>query len=153
MINHDPLNDTSPEAEAVLISLLRRAPSWRKFKMVGDLNATVKEFALAGIQERYPNASQSEINRHLADLLLGEELAAKIFGTWDEFRCNPNCRDVKSTPRPSSASRQTAKSYQSPLAGSAYPHAPAARSPCQSPLSSPRSTYFSQPHTRSASDD
>lgn len=79
-------HDTSPEAEAVLIDLLRQAPAWRKFKMVGDLNATVKQFALAGIRERHPSATEKEAKRHLADLLLGEELAAKVYGEWDEFQ-------------------------------------------------------------------
>lgn len=86
MINHDPLSDTSPEAEAVLIALLRQAPAWRKFKMVGDLNATVKQFALAGIHERHPEAQAHELRRHLADLLLGEDLAAAVYGEWDEFQ-------------------------------------------------------------------
>lgn len=82
------LNDTSPEAEAVLIELLRQAPSWRKLKMVGDLNATVKQFALSGIRERHPDASEEEVRRHLADILLGEALAAKVYGEWHEF--NPS---------------------------------------------------------------
>ena len=86
MNSHDPLNDTSPEAEAVLLTLLRQAPSWRKFKMVGDLNATVRQFALVGIRQRYPKATEREIYRHLADLLLGEELAALAYGEWDEFQ-------------------------------------------------------------------
>lgn len=79
-------SDTSPEAEAVLIALLREAPPWRKFKMVGELNATVKLFVLAGIRERHPNATEEEVKRHLADILLGEELAAKVYGAWDEFQ-------------------------------------------------------------------
>lgn len=85
-MSHNPLNDTSPEAEAVLIALLRQAPSWRKFRMVGDLNATVKLFALAGIRERHPEATESETKRHLADILLGAELAAVVYGTWDEYQ-------------------------------------------------------------------
>jgi hypothetical protein len=85
MTYHDPLSDTSPEVEAILIDLLRQAPAWRKFKMVGDLNATVKEFALVGIRERYPYATEREIKRHLADLLLGEDMAARVYGAWDEF--------------------------------------------------------------------
>ncbi len=80
------LDDTSPEAEAVLISLLRQAPAWRKFKMVGDLNATVKQFALTGIRQRHPHASEREVRRHLADILLGDELAAIVYGEWDEFQ-------------------------------------------------------------------
>lgn len=73
-------SDTSPEAEAVLIDLLRQAPSWRKLEMVGELNAAVREFALNGLRERYPKADSSEINRRLADLLLGAELAEKVYG-------------------------------------------------------------------------
>ena len=86
MANSDILNDTMPEAEAVLIALLRQAPAWRKFKMVGDLNATVKQFALAGIRQRHPHASEQEVRRHLADILLGDELAAAVYGEWDEFQ-------------------------------------------------------------------
>ena len=81
-----PLSDTSPEVEEVLIQLLRQAPAWRKFKMVGELNATVKQFALAGIRQRHPDASEAELKRHLADILLGEELAAKVYGEWHEFQ-------------------------------------------------------------------
>ena len=73
-------SDTLPEAEEILIQLLRQAPAWRKFKMVGELNATVKQFALAGIRQRHPDASEAEVKRHLADILLGEELAAKVYG-------------------------------------------------------------------------
>ena len=78
MVSHDPLPDTDPKTEAVLISLLRSAPDWRKFKMVADLNATVKQFAIVGIRQRYPNATVQEVRRHLADILLGEELATKV---------------------------------------------------------------------------
>ena len=84
MIVHDPLNDTSPEVEAVLINLLRQAPSWKKFKMVGDLNSTVKQFAVIGIRQRFPSATDQEVGRHLADILLGAELAAKVYGEWHE---------------------------------------------------------------------
>ena len=88
MVKLDPLSDTSAEAEAVLIALLREAPAWRKFKMVGDLNATVKQFALAGIRARHPNATEREQKRHLADLLLGEELAAAVYGEGDEIQAS-----------------------------------------------------------------
>ncbi len=54
--------------------------------MVGDLNATVKHFALAGIRQRHPNATEREVKRHLADLLLGEELAALVYGEWDVYQ-------------------------------------------------------------------
>jgi hypothetical protein len=36
--------------------------------------------AMAGLRRRYPNADNEEIRRRLADLLLGEELAHKVYG-------------------------------------------------------------------------
>lgn len=77
-------SDTTPEAEAVLIGLLRRAPSWRKLEMVGQLNRTAQMMALAGLRERYPHASAEELRRRLAGLLLGEELAVKAYGPLPE---------------------------------------------------------------------
>ncbi len=72
--------DTSPEAEAVLIELLRQAPPWRKLHMVSQLNQTVRTLALSGLRQRYPEATSQELRRRLADLLLGPELAARVYG-------------------------------------------------------------------------
>ena len=72
--------DTAAEAERVQIELFRRAPSWRKMEMVDALNQTVRMFALAGLRQRFPRASDAELRRRLADLLLGAELAARVYG-------------------------------------------------------------------------
>ena len=72
--------DTRPEAEAVLIRLLRQAPAWRKLEMVDQLNQSVKLLALAGLRQRCPNDSEDQLHRRLADLLLGDELALKVYG-------------------------------------------------------------------------
>ena len=72
--------DTSPEAEAVLIRLLRDAPTWRKLEMVDQLNQAVKLLALTGLRQRYPNESEAQLRRRLAGLLLGEDLACKAYG-------------------------------------------------------------------------
>ncbi len=72
--------DTRPEAEAVLIELLRQAPPWRKLHMVGQLNQTVRTLALSGLRQRHPQADPQELRRRLADLLLGPELAARVYG-------------------------------------------------------------------------
>ena len=72
--------DTRPEAERVQIELLRQAPAWRKMQMVGELNQTVCALALSGLRQRFPNATPDELRRRLADLLLGEELAARVYG-------------------------------------------------------------------------
>ena len=73
-------SDTSPEAEAVLIRLLRQAPPWRKLEMVDQLNQSVKLLALAGLRQRFPQEDDERIRRRLADLLLGEEMALKVYG-------------------------------------------------------------------------
>jgi hypothetical protein len=72
--------DTSPEAEAVLIRLLRQAPPWRKLETVDQLNQSVKLLALVGLRQRFPQEDDECIRRRLADLLLGEEMALKVFG-------------------------------------------------------------------------
>jgi len=72
--------DTSPEAEKVLLELMRQTPPWRKLELLGGLNAMAREFALAGLRDRHPNASEQELRRRLADLLLGPELALKVYG-------------------------------------------------------------------------
>ena len=73
--------DTSPEAEAVLIRLLREAPPWRKLEMVDQLNQSVKLLALIGLRQRFPQRDNEYIHRRLADLLLGEDLASKVYGS------------------------------------------------------------------------
>jgi hypothetical protein len=72
------LTDTRPEAEAVLIDLLRQAPPWRKIRMMEQLNQQMRALSLAGVRARHPQADETEVRRRLADLLLGPELAATI---------------------------------------------------------------------------
>jgi hypothetical protein len=76
--------DTHPEAEAVLVRLLREAPSWRKLEMVGQLNEAVKTMMLIGLRERYPEDLPALLRRRMADLLLGPELAAQVYGPLGE---------------------------------------------------------------------
>ncbi len=74
--------DTSPEAEAILNDLLREAPAWRKLRSLGQLNAMAKALALSGLRERYPLAGEAELQRRLADRVLGRELAAAVYGPY-----------------------------------------------------------------------
>jgi hypothetical protein len=76
--------DTSPEVEELQIKLLRQAPPWRKLEMVGQLNETVRTFALSGLRQRHPHATPQELRRRLADLLLGVELAMLVYGPLEE---------------------------------------------------------------------
>jgi ABC-type transport system involved in cytochrome bd biosynthesis fused ATPase/permease subunit len=72
--------DTNAKAERIQIELLRRAPAWRKVQMVAQLNETVRTLALSGLRQRHPNASPQELRRLLADIILGESLAEKVYG-------------------------------------------------------------------------
>ena len=79
-------SDTRPEAEAVLIELLRQAPPWRKLRMVGQLSQTVRTLALSGLRQRHPDATPQELRRRLADLLPGPDLTTQAYGPLGEQR-------------------------------------------------------------------
>ena len=72
--------DTEPQAEQVLINLLRDAPAARKLAMLGQMNAAARQLALQGLRARHPGATEAQLQRYLADLLLGSELAARAYG-------------------------------------------------------------------------
>jgi hypothetical protein len=78
------LNDTHPDMEALHIRLLSELPPWRKLQMMAELNTAARRLAIIGLRERYPNASEAEIRRRLADLLLGEELARRVYGDYSD---------------------------------------------------------------------
>jgi len=72
--------DTSPEAERVLVELLRRASPARKIQMIASANRASRELAICGLKMRFPNDSPARLRRRLAGLWLGEELAEKAYG-------------------------------------------------------------------------
>ena len=76
--------DTDPEAEQVLIQLLRRATPARRLALLLEANRTARALALVGLRERHPNDSPAQLQRRLADLWLGPELAAKAYGPLPE---------------------------------------------------------------------
>jgi len=78
--------DTHPESERVQVEGLRRMPPWRKIALVGDMNETVRTLALAGLRQRYPDDTPAQRRRRLADLMLGSELAARVYGPLQEDR-------------------------------------------------------------------
>lgn len=74
------LSDTDDRAREFQLELLRAAPSWRKFEIWGNLNEAARQVALAGLRSRFPHAEEAELKRRLADLLLGPELAERVYG-------------------------------------------------------------------------
>ena len=76
------LSDTDPAAERVMIELARKTPIWKKFAQVADTTATTRAFAMAGLRSRYPAASEEEIRRRLAAVVLDRETVIQVYG-WD----------------------------------------------------------------------
>ena len=72
--------DTSPEAERVLIELWRQATPARKFALVLDTTRSMQEFMLAGLRERHPQDSPVRLRRRFAQLWLGPDLANRAYG-------------------------------------------------------------------------
>lgn len=65
--------------ERMQIEFIRRMPAWKKMAVVDGLNETVKTLAMSGIKERHPNATPQQTRRMLAELMLGAELARKVY--------------------------------------------------------------------------
>jgi len=71
--------DTHPKMEALQIRLWRQASPTQKMNMLAQLNASARLLALTGLRAQYPQATEAELRRKLAGLLLGEELARKMY--------------------------------------------------------------------------
>jgi hypothetical protein len=76
------LSDTSLEAQDVLIDLIRRAPVWKRLRMVADLNQTLRLLSMADLRRCYPHATEEEIHRRLAARWLKREEVIAAYG-WD----------------------------------------------------------------------
>lgn len=72
--------DTSIEAERIQFEIWREMPAWRKMELVCEMYATVKSLAHAGLAKRFPEATAEELDRRLKDLMLGPDLAARVYG-------------------------------------------------------------------------
>ncbi|MBU0705524.1 MAG: hypothetical protein KKC18_16870 [Chloroflexi bacterium] len=76
--------DTLPDVENIQIERLRHMPSWRKLALTCEMNQAVRVLALAGLRQRHPHDTPAQRQRRLADLLLGQELAARVYGPLPE---------------------------------------------------------------------
>lgn len=72
--------DTHPKMEALQIQLWQKATPTQKMNMLAQLNASARILALTGLHAEYPQATQDELRRKLADRLLGEDVARKVYG-------------------------------------------------------------------------
>jgi hypothetical protein len=72
--------DTHPDLECLQVERLRQMPTWRKVALMAETTESVRTLALAGLRQRYPADTPAYRRRRLADLLLGPELAARVYG-------------------------------------------------------------------------
>jgi predicted component of type VI protein secretion system len=72
--------DTHPKMEALQIQLWREASPTHKMNMLAKLNTSARLLALTGLRSQYPQSSEAELRFKLATLILGEELAYKVYG-------------------------------------------------------------------------
>jgi hypothetical protein len=79
-------SDTHPTIESIQIHFWRQATPTQKMQMLARLNATARTVALSGLRTRFPEATQVELRRRLTGLLLGEELAGKVYGELDHAK-------------------------------------------------------------------
>lgn len=73
--------DTSPEAWEVLTKLQREMSPSEKMQLAFEWSEMVRQFAEAGLREKYPHASEREIFLRYARQSLGEELFRKVYGS------------------------------------------------------------------------
>lgn len=74
--------DIDAETERVLIELTRAMPDWKKFRQIAALTEGCRRLALVGLRDRYPNATEVELRKRFAALVLDRETVIKMFG-WD----------------------------------------------------------------------
>ena len=72
--------DTSPEAEKVLIEILRKMPHAKKGDLVFDVLKMGRDIAIAGLCYRFPNAKDEQIHLLYAEQHLGEKLFRDVYG-------------------------------------------------------------------------
>ena len=69
-----------PRIEAMQFARFGTAPDWEKMQIFAGLTRAARRLSLLGLRERYPDATEPQLRRHLADLLLGSKLAERVYG-------------------------------------------------------------------------
>ena len=72
------LSDTSPDALAVQIELLRKATVSERLRLMCDLTTTAIELSRDGIRQAHPTWSELEVKLYWAELHYGKDLADQV---------------------------------------------------------------------------
>ncbi|MCB9686218.1 MAG: hypothetical protein H6738_24570 [Alphaproteobacteria bacterium] len=81
-MSDDLPEDTDAATWERLVERTRAMGPAGRARRAGELNASVRAAALAGIRLRHPTADEREQRLYLAALLLGDDLVRRAFG-WD----------------------------------------------------------------------
>ena len=73
-------SDTTPAARAVLTGLYRQAGPVKCLQIALQLSEDYRAVAASGIRSRCPDATEAEVQRELATMYLGRELALRVLG-------------------------------------------------------------------------
>jgi len=74
--------DTSPEAERVLLQLSRKMSPREKLEIASAMSRTLRKLAEVGVRASHPHASEEEVRKRLSARLLPPELTVAAYG-WD----------------------------------------------------------------------
>ncbi len=78
----NPRQDTTPEAEQIWLTALRRAPLPKRVEQLSNLIASQRSLMMADLRARYPKADAAELHKRLAARLLPRADMLRFFG-WD----------------------------------------------------------------------
>jgi hypothetical protein len=76
------LQDTSDEAENVLVELTRQMPPWKRAQQLSRLILSQHVLILADLRRRHPTANAEELRKRKAARLLSRDDVIRIFN-WD----------------------------------------------------------------------
>jgi hypothetical protein len=74
------ISDTAEHALDRYHELLRAAPPHQRLAQAMALTRAIRTLAIAGIRQRHPSASESEVRVRLAVRLYGRSAAQRLFG-------------------------------------------------------------------------
>ena len=74
--------DTDSEILQKMTEEARITPIWKKLHQVADTSTAMKQFAIAGLRRRYPQADAEELKKRYAALVLERETVLAMYN-WD----------------------------------------------------------------------
>ena len=72
--------DTTLESQRKHYEMMRRIPPWKRLALAFELTHATRQFILADLEHRFPEASQGEIRRRFIARVLPREDVIHAFG-------------------------------------------------------------------------